>query len=301
MRIVISGASGLIGRALGKALSGAGNEVTILSRKSAAASSAHSVPWNPYASDNELACDPRLLDGQEAFIHLSGESVAGGRWTEARKKLLRESRVRSTGNLVRLLAQIKPAPRTFVCASAIGYYGDRAEEVLTEDSAPGTGFLPDLCQEWERSAQVAKSLGVRVVHLRFGIVLSSEGGALGKMLPIFRLGVAGKLGSGKQYMSWIAMPDAVQAILHILKTDRLQGPVNITAPRPVTNTEFTKTLGRVLHRPAILPAPAFGLRLVLGEMADALLASTRAVPRRLLDSQFEFKYPELQIALQSLL
>ena len=293
-RILISGASGLIGSALAPTLESHGHEVTRLVRR-------------PTGNGNELQWDPmhevppELVSGFDAVIHLSGESVAG-RWTAEKKRRIRESRVVGTNNLSRALAKAEWPPRTFVCASAIGYYGSRGDEILTEESPPGTGFLPSVCREWEAASEPAMRVGIRTVNLRFGIVLSPFGGALKEMLLPFRLGLGGKIGRGSQWWSWIHIDDAVSAVMHILQEESFRGPINITAPTPVTNAEFTKTLGSALHRPAVFAVPTFAAKLAFGEFAEeGLLASARVIPRRLRDSGFEFRYPELRAALAHLL
>jgi hypothetical protein len=238
----------------------------------------------------------------DAIVHLAGENIAGGRWTAARKARIRDSRVIGTRTLCETLARLSQPPKVLVSASAIGYYGDRGAEPLWENSTFGTGFLADVCRAWEEATQPAVQKGIRVVLLRLGIVLSPAGGALAKMLLPFKLGLGGVLGRGNQYMSWIALDDVAGAMAHTLVTDTLQGPVNAVAPYPVTNREFTRTLGRILRRPTVFPLPAFAARLVFGEMADALLlASTRVEPKRLLATQYVFRYPELDGALRHLL
>jgi len=244
---------------------------------------------------------PELVSGFDAVIHLSGESVAG-RWTAEKKRRIRESRVVGTNNLSRALAKAERPPRTFICASAIGFYGDRGDEVLTEESPPGTGFLPEVCREWEAATDPTGRVGTRTVNLRFGIVLSPYGGALKEMLPPFRLGLGGRIGSGRQWYSWIHIGDAVSAVMHILQEESFRGPINMTAPTPVTNAEFTKTLGSTLQRPAVFAVPKFAAKLAFGEFAEeGLLASARVIPRKLRDSGFEFRYPELSAALVDLI
>jgi uncharacterized protein (TIGR01777 family) len=238
----------------------------------------------------------------DAVVHLAGENIASARWTERQKARIRDSRVKATGLLCNLLARYSPPPKALVCASAIGYYGDRGDEILKEESAPGSGFLSDVCREWEAATQPAVERGIRVVNLRIGMVLSALGGGLAKMLTPFKLGAGGVMGSGRQYMSWIAVDDLVDAIHFALTHESLRGPANAVAPSPVTNREFTRTLGRVLSRPTPFPMPAFAARLAFGEMADALLlASTRVQPARLLASGFTFRYPDLEGALRHLL
>jgi hypothetical protein len=228
--------------------------------------------------------------------------VAGRRWTSAYRREILQSRVDSTRAIATLLAGLREPPEAFLVASACGIYGDRKDEILDEQSSPGKGFLADVCQEWEAATRPAEEAGIRVVHLRFGVVLTPAGGALGKMLPLFRLGLGGRLGSGKQWMSWISMADAVAAVLFAVETPGLAGPMNLTAPEPVTNMQFTRALARAVHRPAILPAPAIALRILLGEMAnEALLASERTVPARLVAAGFQFAHPTVAEALAAAL
>ena len=243
---------------------------------------------------------PEMVSGFHSLIHLSGEGVAG-RWTGAKKKRIRDSRVVSTQNLARALAQATTRPSTFVCASAIGYYGDRGDEVLTEESPSGDGFLASVCREWEAATLPASEAGIRVANLRTGIVLSRNGGALKPMLIPFRLGLGGRIGSGRQWWSWIQVFDLVSAVMHILENE-IRGPVNLTSPNPVRNLEFTEALARSLRRPAILPVPAWPLRFALGGFAEeGALASTRALPAKLATSGFQFRYPDLESALRELL
>jgi uncharacterized protein (TIGR01777 family) len=284
----------LLGTVLRQALVDRDGEILQLVRRQPA--SAGELKWDPEASP--LALAPERLEGFQAAIHLSGSNVAGRRWTPAYKREIQRSRVGSTGALATLLARLRKPPEAFLVASACGVYGDRKDEILDEQSSPGKGFLADVCQEWEAAARPAEEAGIRVVHLRFGVVLTPSGGALGKMLPLFRLGLGGRLGSGKQWMSWISMADAVAAILFAMDTPALAGPINLTAPEPVTNAQFTRALARAVHRPAILPAPAFALRIFLGQMAnEALLASERVLPARLLSAGFQFAHPVVDEAL----
>jgi uncharacterized protein (TIGR01777 family) len=292
-RVLISGASGLIGSTLAPHLQLQGIEVVRLVRR-------------PPASEQEILWDPErhlsreLASGFDAVVHLSGESVAG-RWSESRKARIRNSRIASTRNLAQALASASKPPAAFICASAIGYYGDRGSEVLTEESEPGRGFLAEVCREWESATAAAAQAGIRVVNLRIGIVLGRDGGALKPMLMPFRLGVGGRAGHGDQWWSWIHLADLVAAIVHILTTE-LRGPVNLTAPGALRNTEFAKIIGKVLHRPALLPTPAWALRLALGEFADqGVLASARVEPAKLLVSGFRFKFPALEPALLDVL
>jgi uncharacterized protein len=299
MRILVTGSSGLIGSALVSFLTGGGDRVIRLIRsQSQTPTSGESWGWDPERGTI-------LSAGREepdAVVHLAGENIAGGRWTERRKVLIRDSRVKGTRVLCDLIARRSPPPKVLVSASAIGYYGDRGHEILKEESAPGSGFLPDVCREWESACQRAADQGIRVVNLRIGVVLSPAGGALAKMLTPFKWGAGGVIGSGGQYMSWIALDDVVSAIRFTLTHDSLRGPVNCVAPNAVTNSDFTRTLGRVLSRPTLFPMPAFAARLALGEMADALLlASARGLPARLSESGFIFRFPDLDGALRHLL
>ena len=296
MNIVLSGSHGLIGSALASVLAGRGHRVIRLVR-GRPASSPQEIGWDPAAG----TIDGRALEGAEAVIHLAGASVAKGRWTAARKALIRESRVGSTRLLARTLARLTRRPRVLICASAVGYYGHRGDEILVEESVPGQGFLAEVCQEWEAAAEAARQAGIRVVHLRTGLVLAPAGGALATMLPVFRLGLGGRFGSGRQWMSWITLDDEVDAIAHALNRDTLQGPVNLVSPQPVTNREFTSTLARILRRPAVFAVPGAALRVVIGEAAGELLGSQRAHPARLLGGGYTFRYPELDAGLRHLL
>jgi len=295
--VLLSGASGILGTALRQALDARNLEVLQLVRHDPVASG--QLKWDPTAPTS--IPNPKPLEGLFAAIHLSGASIAAHRWTPAYKRELWASRVESTRALATVLASMSQPPPTLLVASATGIYGNRGDELLDENSSPGTGFLADLCREWESAAQPAAKAGIRVIHLRFGVVLG-PGGALAKMLPLFRLGLGGRLGSGRQWMSWISLADAVAAILFSLDTPPLAGPVNLTAPHPVTNAEFTNALGRALHRPAILPVPAFALRLAVGSIAnEALLASERAFPSRLTTAGFQFTHPTVDTALTAAL
>lgn len=302
MRVLVSGASGLVGSALVRRLSepGAAPEPAQVLRlvRRPPRPQAGEIAWDPQAGQ----LSPEALEGLDAVVHLAGENIGAGRWTADKKARIRASRVEGTSLFARALARLARPPRVLVCASAVGWYGDRGEEELDEASPPGTGFLAGVCREWEAATEPAASAGVRVVLARFGVILARHGGALGRMLPLFRWGLGGRLGSGRQYMSWIALDDAVRAIQFLLDSDALRGPVNVVAPWPVTNREFTAALGRVLRRPALCAAPAFMLRLALGEMADEMfLAGARAVPRRLAEQGFVFDHPELESALARLL
>ncbi|MDA2912804.1 TIGR01777 family oxidoreductase [Acidobacteriia bacterium AH_259_A11_L15] len=294
MKIGVSGSTGLVGSALVPFLTTSGHQVVRLVRSKP-------NPGEVYWSPGEGRLDASGLEGLEAVVHLAGENITG-RWTPAKKARIRESRVQGTQLLAGSLAELPQPPKVLVCASAIGYYGDRGEEVLQEASPPGSNFLAEVCQAWEAASQPASQKGIRVVSLRIGVVLSARGGALGQMLLPFKLGVGGKIGSGRQYLSWIAIDDLVGVIHHALTTDSLQGPVNTVAPQTVTNLEFTKTLGRVLGRPTLFPLPAFAARWVFGQMADELLlASARVEPARLKASGYVFRTPDLEGALRRLL
>jgi hypothetical protein len=293
VKVLVTGSNGLIGSALIPALAEA-HDVLRLTRSEPRGPG--EFRWDPVAG----RIDAAALDGVDAVVHLAGESVAG-RWTEGKKQRIRESRVRGTRLVAETAAAREPGPRVMVCASAIGYYGDRGDEPVTEDTPPGEGFLADVVQEWERAADPARATGMRVVHLRFGIVQSAAGGALRAQLPLFRLGLGGRVGSGRQYVSWVAIDDVVGAIGHALRSDRLAGAANVTAPDVVTNAAYASTLGRVLRRPAVLPAPAPAVRLMLGEFAGELLGGQHVIPQRLREDGFEFRYPELEGALRHVL
>jgi uncharacterized protein (TIGR01777 family) len=296
MKILIGGSHGLVGTALIKSLVADGHEISRLVRHYTSADA--EIEWSPDRYSIALA----RIEGFDAVINLAGESIAEGRWTEEKKRRIRESRVKGTKLLGDALANLTNRPKTFICASAIGYYGNRGDEVLTETSAPGVGFLPEVCVEWEKATTLATEQGIRVVNARFGIILDKKGGALAKMLPPFRMGVGGRIGSGKQWMSWIALDDVVGALKFALTSDSLRGPVNFVAPNPVTNIQFTKTLGKALSRPAIFPIPAFAVRLLFGEMGDALLlGSQRVEPERLNSAGYQFKYSQLEAALPAVL
>jgi uncharacterized protein (TIGR01777 family) len=297
MKVLVTGSSGLVGSALVSRLKGDGNAVTRLVRSKRGAGEAQ-VLWDPEAG----TIDAASLEGLDGVVHLAGESIATGRWTAARKARILESRVKGTRLLAEALAGLHERPKVLVSASAVGYYGDRGEEALQEDSASGSGFLADVCRQWEAAAAPAAQGGIRVVHPRFGVILSRAGGALPRLLLPFRFGLGGRLGSGQQFMSWVALDDAVGAICHALTHDDLQGPVNTASPTAVRNDEFTKTLGRVLRRPTLFLLPAFAARLAFGQMADEmLLASQRVEPAKLLASGYQFEFPDLESALRHLL
>ncbi len=300
MRILVTGSTGLVGSALVPFLTTSGHGVTRLTRSKnfSGGKIGESVAyWNPNAKNMDSAA----LEGHEAVVHLAGENIAGI-WTQEKKARIRKSRVEGTRLLSRSLAELGKPPRVLVCASAIGYYGNRGDEILTEESESGEGFLAEVCREWEEACEPALEKGIRVVNLRTGLVLSPEGGALKTMLTPFRLGVGGTIGSGNQYISWISIDDMVGVIHHAINQENLEGPVNAVAPNPVTNREFTKTLARVLGRPSFFSVPEFALRILTGEMAEEmLLASTRALPRKLLDTGYKFRYPGLEGALRHLL
>ncbi len=295
MDVLVSGSTGLIGSTLVSALEEGGHRVRRLTRSGGSLEDV--VQWDPSAGEIVAG----RIEGVDAVVHLAGENIVG-RWTDAKKARIRDSRVRGTRLLAETLARLPTPPAVMVSASATGYYGDRGNELLSEESAPGDNFLAGVGQEWEAAADPAREAGVRVVHPRFGIVLSTEGGALGTTLPIFKLGVGGKIGSGRQYWSWIAIDDVVGAILHVLTKDSLEGPVNVTVPDPLTNAEYTRVLGRVLGRPTVFPLPAPAARIMLGQLADELLlASQRIEPARLKETGYSYRYPELEGALRHLL
>ncbi len=294
MRILVSGSSGLIGRALVKSLSRDGHTIGRLVR---------STPLR----DGDILCDAlsgrfdaRAAEEADAVVHLAAENIASGRWSAARKEEIRRSRVDGTRFLAEALARLSRPPRAMLCASAVGYYGS-GDEKVEESSPSGKGFLAEVCQAWEAAADPAREKGIRVVALRLGVVLAHDGGALQRMLPLFWMGLGGPMGSGKQWMSWVTIDDVVGVIRYALATEDLQGPVNLVSPEPVTNAEFTRKLGRALHRPAVVPVPAFLLRLTLGEMVDEmLLAGTRAIPRVLLERGYPFIHSTLEGALSAM-
>ncbi len=293
-RVLLSGASGMVGSALRAALVQRGDRVVQLVRREPAGAS--EIRWDPAAA---IPAEAGALEGFDAVIHLSGANLAARRWTADYRREIVASRVDSTRALTTALVGLRQKPRTFLAASAIGFYGDRGEEMVDENSRSGSGFLAEMCRAWEDAAAPAEAAGIRLAHLRFGVALAAHDGALAKMLPLFRLGLGGRLGSGKQWISWIALGDLVAAALFVLDSSEIAGAVNLTSPQPVTNAEFTRVLGRVLHRPAVLPAPRLALRVMLGPMADeALMLSTRVVPAKLLDAGFQFAYLEIEGALR---
>lgn len=301
MHVLVSGSTGLVGSRLVSHLRSAGHDVVRLVRPSPGPSrfaSERTVTWDPSARSVVAA----ELAGFDAVIHLAGENIAKGRWTDAKKRRIRDSRVTGTRLLSETLASVDPPPRVVVSASAIGYYGDRGDELLDETSAPGDDFLAEICQEWEAATAPLQEKGIRVVHPRIGVVLSRGGGALARMLLPFRLGLGGRIGSGHQYMSWISLDDLCSVLHRAVNDERLWGPLNAVSPSPVTNREFTRVLARVLSRPALIPVPAAGLRLALGEMADhLLLSSTRVDPAILAKARHEFQHPDLETALRAIL
>jgi uncharacterized protein (TIGR01777 family) len=295
MNILITGSTGLIGSELNSLLSKNGHRVKRLVRHSP--SGRDEIFWDPARG----ILDAQSLEGLDAVVHLAGENIASGRWTERKKRRIRESRINGTGLLAQSLSGLFDSPQVLVSISAIGYYGDRGNEQLSEESPAGKGFLPDLCRQWESAAEAAIIRGIRVVIPRVGVVLSPRGGAIARMLPVFRLGLGGRIGSGRQYMSWITLDDLVEAIHHAILTPSLHGPVNAVSPNPVTNADFSRALGRALSRPALFTLPSLAARIAFGQMADeTLLSSTRVTPERLTRSGFKFRFPELNGALRHL-
>ena len=294
MNVLMSGATGLLGTVLIPELGARGHRVTRLTRSPR---SADDVSWDPEAGNIDGA-----LTGTEAVIHLAGESIAEGRWTPEKKRRIIESRRKGTRLLAESIAALPAPPSVMVSTSADGYYGDRGNELLTEESGPGSGFLAEVCREWEAAADPAREAGIRVVHPRTGIVLTPKGGALGRTLPIFKLGAGGKVGSGRQYWSWVVLDDVVGSFVYALENESVSGPANVCSPNPVTNAEYTRVLGRVLNRPTVFPVPATAARVALGGVADELLlASKRMVPASLEEAGYEFRYPHLEGALRHLL
>jgi len=299
MDVLVSGATGLIGSALSSELTDGGHRVIQLSRSQP--SSEDTIRWDP----DRGSLDASRLEGIDAVVHLASELIFSGptdRWTTEKKRRIMESRKKGTRLLAETIAGLSDPPEVMVSASAVGYYGDHGNELLTEDAAMGSDFLAEVCGEWEAAADPAREAGIRVAHPRIGLVLSPKGGALGATLPIFKLGLGGKIGSGRQYWSWVAIDDVVGAIIHSLTNETVSGPVNVGSPNPLTSAEYTKILGSVLNRPTVFPLPAPAARLMLGEVADALLlVSQRMEPAKLKETGYEFRYPELEGALRHLL
>ena len=305
-RVLITGANGMIGHAMRAAAAGRSWQATPIQRPlrgnplRQAPAPADAILWEPHAPEPFASLE--ALEGYDAAIHLSGANISAHRWTPAYRKTILESRTLTTGALALALARLQQPPRVLITASATGFYGSRGDEQLTEASDAGTGFLSEVCSLWESAASPAVAAGLRVVHTRFGVVLTPFGGALSQMLPLFRAGLGGKLGNGRQWMSWIALEDLLQAVFHCVEEETLSGPVNLVSPNPVQNSEFTRALGKALHRPTLVPAPAFALRAAFGEMADeTLLTSCRALPEKLLGSGFAFQLPEIRGALNHML
>lgn len=298
MRILVSGSHGLVGSALTRSLEAQGEVDVIRLVRHSVTPGAKEIEWNPVSYSIGVG----QMEDVDAVIHLAGENIAESRWSREKKRRIRESRVNGTKLLCDALVSLKEPPRAFLCASAIGYYGDRGDELLTEESSPGEDFLAGVCVDWEKSTNGAAEKGIRVVNLRFGIILSAEGGALKQMMPPFRLGIGGRIGSGKQWMSWITLDDIVGAIEHILYHGDIGGPINVVSPNPIRNAEFTKSLGQAISRPTIFPIPEFGVRLAFGEMADSLLLSSQRVSsQRLTESGYPFRARNIQEALSRLL
>jgi uncharacterized protein (TIGR01777 family) len=293
MKILITGSTGLIGSALRSFLIQEKHRIFRMVRATAAG--VDEIRWDPLQG----TVDIRALEGLDAVIHLAGENIARGRWTAEKKRRIRNSRSVATRLLSQSLADLSKPPGVLISASAVGYYGDRQDEKLTEKSIPGKGFLSEVCREWENATEPAAKRGIRVVRLRIGMVLSAQGGSLGLMLPIFRMGLGGRIGGGRQYISWIAIDDLVGVIVHAIQCESLRGPVNAVSPHPTTNREFSKALGRALSKPAFFVLPSFAARILLGEMADeVLLASSRVLPARLSKSGYSFRFSELEHALR---
>lgn len=293
MKVLITGASGLIGTELQKSFADKGYELLLASRKEP--TDDQHIQW----SIEDGFAEPEKLEGIDAVVHLAGENVSGLRWTEEKKRAIRDSRVLGTRSVVEAISKLKSRPKVLVASSAIGFYGERGDEEVTESSAAGDSFLAEVSKAWESEARRAEDAGIRTVLLRTGIVLSKDGGALGTMLTPFKMGVGGVIGSGKQWMSWISMDDHIAVINYVIENENIRGAVNAVSPNPVTNEEFTKTLGEVLYRPTFLPLPEFAVSMVFGEMGDALLlASTKVMPKRLEDAGFQFKYSQLKAAIE---
>ncbi|HEY0365808.1 MAG TPA: TIGR01777 family oxidoreductase [Pyrinomonadaceae bacterium] len=296
MKILVSGSHGLVGKTLITSLMADRHEIFRLVRNKPAAPG--EIEWDL----NQGTIDVAALEALDAVVHLAGESIASGRWTDEKKRTIRDSRVLGTVLLSDALARLSRPPSVFLSASAIGYYGDRGDELLTEKSAAGTDFLANVCTAWENATGRAAEKGIRTVHMRFGIILDAKEGALAKMLTPFRMGIGGRIGDGKQWMSWIAIEDVVNGLKFLIEDKSASGPVNFVAPNPATNAEFTKALGRVLSKPTLIPVPEFGVRLAFGEMADALLLSSQRVkPGVLMERGFQFRWPTLDSALTHIL
>ncbi len=295
MKVAVTGSSGLIGSNLLSLLSQKDISISKILRQNP---KDQNFSWKPEGGE----WDSAFADGIDGFVHLAGENIASGRWTKVKKREIRSSRVEGTKKLCEHILKLPSPPSVFVCASAIGFYGDRGMEFLNESCSRGNGFLSDVCVEWEEATDSISKAGIRVVNVRFGVVLSKDGGALAKMLTPFKMGMGGKVGNGKQFMSWVAIDDATGAIYHALTTDTLKGPVNVTAPNPVTNIEFTRTLGHVLNRPTVMTMPAFATKLAFGEMAnDLLLASTKVAPKKLFETGYNFQYTEIENTIKHIL
>jgi uncharacterized protein len=307
MKVVIAGGTGFLGNALAWAWAEESHDVRVLTRSLPPGQAQHEsgtgkpgitrIGWNPDGHEGDLA---RELTGSAALINLAGESIDGGRWSAPRKQALRDSRILATRSLVAALAQAADPPPTFISASGVGYYGDRGAEPLTEEASPGGDFLAHLCVEWEAEAERAALAGRRLVLLRTGLVLEKSGGLLPQMMRPFRFFAGGPIGSGRQYMPWVHRLDWIEMVRWIVDTPAVCGPVNVSAPHPVTNAEFARALGRAMHRPALLPAPGFALKIVLGEMADAALGGQRALPGKPLAHGYHFRYPEIDIAFRGI-
>lgn len=295
MRVAVTGASGLIGSALCESLIADGHEVVTLVRRPPTGPS--EVRWDPRSGDVDVAG----LVGVEAIVHLAGAGVGDHRWTDEYKDEIRDSRVLGTTAIARAAAELNPLPRVLVCGSAIGFYGDRGDETLTEESSKGTGFMSDVVADWEAAADPARHAGIRVVHARTGLVVSQHGGAWERMIKIFRLGGGGKMGSGKQVWSFISLRDEVAALRYLIDNEALNGPINLTSPHPVTNAEATKSLAEAMHRPSFVPVPAFALKIALGEFSTEVLSSSRVIPARLLDAGFTWSAPTMDDALRQIL
>jgi len=297
MKILVTGSTGLVGSAVVPFLTTGGHQVVRLMRGTST-TTADQISWNP----TQGTIEANKLEGIDAVVHLGGDNIAHGRWTDSKKQLIRDSRVQSTHLLAKTLASLSKPPRVLLSASAIGFYGDRGDEVMTEASSPGSSFLCNVCREWEEATAPAREAGIRVINLRIGVVLTPKGAALKKMLTPFKLGLGGVVGSGRQWWSWVALDDVLRAILFCLSNETVSGPVNCVAPECLTNRDFTKTLGRVIRRPTLFPMPAFIVKTIFGEMGEELLlGSNRIAPNKLLQSGYQFAHPQLEPALRHLL